>query len=164
MCFIFIINGLKRNIYNYKNHDIDMIGKRGQGLSTNAIILIVLGVIILAVLVVGFTIGWGQIAPFISTSNVNAIKIECQNACELESFYDFCLKDREVKAEEYNSPKDASCFILSEDYSNLGIESCPALDSECEDFFSDLKEEENELPKAEESPIVVEVPDPKTED
>ena len=44
------------------------MNKRGQGLSTNAIILIVLGVVVLVVLIGGFTIGWGQMAPWIKTN------------------------------------------------------------------------------------------------
>ena len=34
--------------------------RKGQGLSTNAIILIVLGIVVLVVLIAGIMLGWGQ--------------------------------------------------------------------------------------------------------
>ena len=35
--------------------------KRGQSMSTNTIILIILGVVVLVVLIMGFTQGWGTL-------------------------------------------------------------------------------------------------------
>ena len=43
--------------------------KRGQGLSTSAIILIILGVVVLVVLIAGFTIGWSALKDYINPSN-----------------------------------------------------------------------------------------------
>jgi hypothetical protein len=100
--------------------------KRGQGLSTNAIILIVLGVVVLAVLVIGFTMGWDKIAPWISTDNVDTIKTQCEVACSTSSTYDFCTKERTLKMEG-EEDKEVTCKELAGKY---GIEDCSGLCTE----------------------------------
>ena len=99
-----------------------MYNKRGQGLSTNAIILIVLGVVVLAVLVIGFTMGWDKIAPWISTSNVDTIKTQCSVACATGSTYDYCTLERTLK--DGKNKITGTC----EDFAKLtyGIEDCSA--------------------------------------
>ena len=113
-----------------------MHNKRGQGLSTNAIILIVLGIVVLAVLVIGFTLGWDKIAPWISTSNVDTIKTQCDVACSTGSTYDYCTVNRTLKAGEVisNDKKSAegTCYAFSHStnsdiYSKYGIEECPSI-------------------------------------
>jgi len=124
-----------------------MYNKRGQGLSTNAIILIILGVIILAVLVIGFTVGWSKIAPFISRNNVDTIQNQCETACSTQSVYGFCSSIREVRAEELEEPVEATCYQLSTNstYAMLGISECPELASECESILENMQSaEENE--------------------
>lgn len=106
--------------------------KRGQGLSTNAIILIVLGVIVLVILILGFTIGWEKISPFISRDNVDTIATQCSLACSTESVYDFCTKERTLKAEGLpNNVNEVSntCefFATDSEYQKYGIEECPGL-------------------------------------
>ena len=110
---------------------------RGQGLSTNAIILIVLGVVILVVLIIGFTMGWGNIAPWLSSDNVNTIANQCEAACSTRSTYDFCTKQRELKASDLpkgedgkiHKSKEETCFFFSTDnnYNPYGIEECSGL-------------------------------------
>jgi len=111
-----------------------MNSKRGQGLSTNAIILIILGVLVLAILILGFTLGWSTIVPFLSTNNIDNIKTSCSLACSTGSTYDFCSTVREVK-DGVNDKFKASCFDLltNEEYNtrNYGIEECPTLASKC---------------------------------
>lgn len=103
-----------------------MYNKRGQGLSTNAIILIVLGIVVLAVLVIGFTMGWDKIAPWISTSNVDTIKTQCSVACSTGSTYDYCNLKRDLKAED-EKLKDATCYYLSENQAKYGIDKCSTI-------------------------------------
>jgi len=71
--------------------------KRGQGLSTNAIILIILGVVVLAVLIIGFTMGWDTIAPWLSKDNVQNIVTSCETACVIQNVYDYCTSERVIK-------------------------------------------------------------------
>ncbi len=121
-----------------------MIGKRGQGLSTNAIILIVLGVIILAVLVVGFTIGWGQIAPFISQTNVDTIQTSCETACVLESNYGFCAEERELRWDGKTLEGTCNDFSMNNTLiaNGITISSCPGIT--CEGVVEKSSEEESE--------------------
>ena len=76
------------------------MNKKAQGLSTNAIILIVLGVIVLVILAIGFFAGWEKIAPWIKPSNnVQSIVDACSMACSMNSVYDFCTVNRELKVD-----------------------------------------------------------------
>jgi hypothetical protein len=112
------------------------MSKRGQGLSTNAIILIILGIVVLAVLILGFTLGWQRIAPWISSSNVDSIVTQCEAACSLRSVYDFCSRERELKDSSLPDRKvEGSChfFATKQDeegnfiYADYGINDCPGL-------------------------------------
>lgn len=113
-----------------------MLNKRGQGLSTNAIILIILGVIILVILALGFTIGWKKLNPFLPSDNVEAIKTSCTAACATGNTYAFCTQERELKADgledaEGNTVKkvDGTCyeFATGEDYVDYDIEECDSI-------------------------------------
>ena len=110
-----------------------MINKRGQGLSTNAIILIVLGLVVLGVLILGFTLGWRTLAPWISGNNVDTIVNQCESACVTSSKYSYCTQKRELKAEEIL--KDVTCYYLSEKQLQYGIKKCPSIN--CDVVLSD---------------------------
>jgi len=97
-----------------------MNNKRGQGLSTNAIVLIVLGVIVLAVLILGFAVGWSKVLPFLSSDNIDDIKTSCQIACSTDGEFDFCSVKRELKADGVNL-KDVTCNYLAQRQSAHGI-------------------------------------------
>ena len=87
--------------------------KRGQGLSTNTIILLILGIVILVVLILGFTIGWDKLAPWISKDNVQTIVNQCATACTTGDTYGFCTKPRTLKAEGGETP--GTCWYFSHD-------------------------------------------------
>lgn len=112
--------------------------RRGQGLSVNAIILIILGLIVLVILILGFTVGWNRIFPFVQTNNVQNVATACEIACTTGSVFDYCEVEREVN--DGTNPKfPATCYQLSEltdaeeAYAgrNYGIERCPAVASRC---------------------------------
>src|SRR3990167_6630145 len=107
------------------------MNKRGQGLSVNAIILIVLGIIVLVLMILGFTLGWSKILPFISTNNVNNIVTSCSAACSTNSQFDFCSSKRELKADEVNL-KEVTCNYLSKNQTRYGIAACPGVS--CDGF------------------------------
>jgi len=100
-----------------------MSNKRGQGLSTNAIILIVLGVFVLAILILGFTLGWGKIAPWISTNNVKDVVTSCSVACSTNSQFDFCSSKRELKADDVKL-EDVTCNYLGQKQPLYGVGVC----------------------------------------
>ena len=90
-----------------------MRGKKGQELSTNAIIMIVIGVIVLVVLVLGFSIGWSKLLPFVSTNNVQNVVTACSTACSTGSIFDFCQSPRDVK-DGTNDKFTDTCYNLAE--------------------------------------------------
>ena len=105
-----------------------MKNKRGQGLSTNAIILIILGVVILVVLIIGFTIGWRNIVPWISGSNVNTIVTQCKIACSTSSVYDYCTLERKLTDEDKNEfTETCHDFATNITYGQYGVAECPGL-------------------------------------
>ncbi|MEX0920819.1 MAG: hypothetical protein WDZ62_00990 [Candidatus Pacearchaeota archaeon] len=103
---------------------------RGQGLSTNAIVLIILGVIVLAVLAIGFFFGWQTLLPWIQQDNIDTINSQCQVACTTENIFAFCSQERNLRAggEEVTS----TCSELSnpdnEELRQYGIQGCPQID------------------------------------
>lgn len=108
-----------------------MENKRGQGMSTSTIILLILGLIILVVLILGFTLGWQNFAPWLSSNNVDKIVTACGVACSTDSQYDFCSVLREVR-DGTNEKFDATCFQLSDpdgDYAdrNYGVAECATI-------------------------------------
>ncbi len=105
------------------------LSKRGQGLSTNAIILIILGVFILAILILGFTVGWNVLKEKIAPSNnVGIISTACGTACATHSQYDFCSVKRKVN-DGINKKFESTCNTLAteKDYKKYGVATCPAI-------------------------------------
>lgn len=97
--------------------------KKAQGLSVNAIILIVLGVVILVVLIAGFTVGWQKFLPFLSTSNVDTVMNSCSVACSTGNQFDFCIAKRDLNAGS-TKLKAVTCNYLSKEQNSYGISTC----------------------------------------
>jgi len=108
--------------------DFLLRNKKGQGLSVNAIILIILGIIVLVILILGFTIGWNKFLPFIGGNNVQNIVTACETACTTGAKYDFCSTARSVD-DGVNAKFDSNCNTLANDakYEQYGIKKCPAI-------------------------------------
>jgi len=119
-----------KNIFKQNKPDLNMDNKRGQELSTNAIIMIVIGIIVLVVMVLGFTIGWNRLLPFISSNNIENVKTGCSTACSTNNVYDYCTLPRNVN-DGVNDKFTDTCFNLNTktDYAsrNYGIESCSTI-------------------------------------
>lgn len=107
-----------------------MINKKAQGMSISTIILLILGLVILVVLILGFTMGWSKLLPWISTNNIDTIKTSCGTACSMTNQYDFCSVKRTVK-DGVNDKFEASCQDLATKQVYLsrgyGIVPCPNL-------------------------------------
>ncbi len=115
-----------------------MENKRGQGLSTNAIILIILGIAVLVMLILGFTIGWSKLLPFLSSQNVDSVSNGCVAACSQKSVYGFCTQERELIPAEGDPEKD-TCYNFATNftrYGKYGIEKCPSLAADCESLIA----------------------------
>lgn len=116
--------------------------KKGQELSTNTIVLLILAVLVLVFLILGFTVGWGKIAPFIKPgNNAKEIAQSCSVACSTNAIYDICSVGRELKTEDGNL-LEVTCNYLSKKQTKYGIETCQEIS--CADFvFIDLQLGEN---------------------
>jgi hypothetical protein len=102
-----------------------MKSKRGQSMSTNTVVLLIIAVLVLVFLILGFTMGWNKIAPFIKSSNVDSVVNNCEAACSTQSKYDYCSAQRELKdadGEKY----EASCAVFAgvSQFKKYGIKGC----------------------------------------
>jgi hypothetical protein len=85
---------------------------KAQSMSTNTIVILILAVAVLVVLILGFTMGWNKIAPWISGSNVDNIVSTCDSAGSTNSNYDFCSVPRELKDVDKTKIK-TSCAVFA---------------------------------------------------
>ena len=99
------------------------MNKRGQGLSTNTVILLILGIFVLVFLILGFTIGWGKIVPFLSKNNVDSVVNSCDVSCSTASKYGFCSQPRDLKTDD-GELKDVTCNYLAKKQKAYGVEQC----------------------------------------
>jgi len=101
-----------------------MMNKKGQEMSVTAIILIILGLIVLVVLILGFTVGWSQIKEWIIPgNNVKSITDSCKIACGTDQKYAYCFEKKELKSKE-ETLKDVTCYSLAKKKPIYGIETC----------------------------------------
>lgn len=113
-----------------------MLNKRGQGLSTNTIILIILGLAVLVILVIGFTIGWQKILPWISSNNVDTVVNQCSSACVTSNKFGFCSDSKDLDDGENKISTSCATFSVISEYDKYGIEECTSItcDIPCEDI------------------------------
>lgn len=105
-----------------------MINKKGQGMSTSTIILLVLGVIVLVVLALGFFMGWQKLGSYLSSNNVDSVVSECSSACTSGSVYNFCSAQKTL-TDDQKVKTQASCAVFANvaDFKKYGIDSCPSI-------------------------------------
>lgn len=130
-----------------------MFNKRGQELSTTTIILLVLGVIILVVLVIGFSTKWTVFKNLISPTNVDNMVEDCNTVCELNSKYSFCSAERLLRVNEDKLEVRTSCAVLASasNFEKYSFEECPVIecDLKCEDIVIDSKTGKKDLDSGE---------------
>jgi D-alanyl-lipoteichoic acid acyltransferase DltB (MBOAT superfamily) len=122
--------GIMFSLMNNENRM--MKDRKGQELSTNTIILIILGVVVLVILVLGFTIGWQNVLPWLSSNNVNTIVNQCQASCTTSDVYGYCSLARTLVASDLpNNQKqivgNCSFFSTNSAYTKYGIVACSNL-------------------------------------
>ncbi|OGJ13000.1 hypothetical protein A3K82_01120 [Candidatus Pacearchaeota archaeon RBG_19FT_COMBO_34_9] len=128
----------KFSLYNFfpKN-------RRGQGLSTNAIILIILGLILLVLLIVGFVTGWAPIKNLISPTNVDNVVEDCISVCGFNQKFSFCSAERTLRVNEDKFTVKTSCAVLANvsNFEKYDVKECPSIDCDlsCEDILIDSK-------------------------
>ena len=118
--------------------------KRGQGMSTNTIVLLILGLIILVALIFGFATGWKSFKKVISPTNVDNIVEDCDVVCGLGNKFSYCKGDRILRVNEDDLEVTSSCAILAglSEFKKYGVGACPAIscDLTCEDVLLEGKD------------------------
>ena len=126
-----------------------MINKRAQGMSTQTVILLILGLIILVVLIVGFSTGWKGFKKILASSNVDSIVEDCATSCSLQNTYDFCSGERTLRAAEDDLEVSTSCYVLanSDKFDKYKVDSCSQIDCDlsCDDLMIDGKKGDSTL-------------------
>ena len=106
-----------------------MKNQKAQSMSTNTIILLIIGLAVLVVLILGFTSGWKAFSGIINPSNVDSVVEDCSSACGLQQEFSYCSALRTFRINEEDINLKASCATLSAS-SNLGrgyIQECGSI-------------------------------------
>lgn len=80
---------------------IKRLNKKGQDLSIGTLILIVLGIVVLVLLILGFSLGWSnlwdRINIFGGGASLNDVVTACNLAVTSQNSYAFCQDFRKIK-------------------------------------------------------------------
>ena len=97
-------------------------------MSTNTIVLLILGIIVLVALVFGFATGWQSFKKVLSPTNVDKIAEDCEVACGLGNQFSYCSEERTLRIVSEDVEVKFSCFDFSEsdDYKQY-IANCPSI-------------------------------------
>jgi len=82
---------------------IKRLNKKGQDLSIGTLILIVLGIVVLVLLILGFTMGWNnlwdRINIFGGGATIGNVATACTNAVTTNDKFSFCEQFHKVKVD-----------------------------------------------------------------
>ncbi len=108
---------------------VKRINKRGQGLSTSTIVLLVLGLIVLVALIWGFATGWTSVKSLVNPSNVDQVIQDCNSACSINSQFSYCSAARTLNVNEDNLNVKSSCAVFSHvsAFAKYHIPDCPTI-------------------------------------
>ncbi len=114
-----------------KTHSINFLPKnqKGQELSTTTVILLILGVLILVILIIGFSTGWALFQNLIFPTNVDSVVSDCSSACGLNQQYSFCSASRELRVNEDKLDIKTSCAVMAvvSQFQKYSIQQCPSI-------------------------------------
>ncbi len=109
-----------------------MESKKGaESMAIGTIVMIILALVVLVVIIYGFTTGWANLWQNIigyggGKVNVQTIVSSCQLACSTNAKFDYCTKVRKVVFEENKPAEDKKCYELQGD--KYGLEECTQID------------------------------------
>ena len=131
------------------------MNKKGAEMTVGTIIIIVLALIVLVILVYGFSTGWTNLWEKVTgfgggEINVQSAVQSCQLACTTGSTYDWCTKKRDIVFEDDSANAPYTCNELVS-VSGTGLEDCAALKANCVSPINcdDMDKSRNELYTAE---------------
>ena len=122
-----------------------MMNKKGADLAIGTIVVIILALVVLVVIIYGFTVGWGNLFQQIlgfggGQVNVQTIVNSCQVSCSTQSTFDYCSRTRNVVFNEGEKGLKLTCFRLEDGnpdkgaIPNVGLASCGLIDQiKCKD-------------------------------
>jgi len=125
------------------------MNKKGAEMTVGTLIIIILAILVLLVLVFGFTTGWGNLWGKISNffgggNNVQTIIQACDIACSTRAEYDYCIQERTMTGKSFVADKTrgitteksgtiakGSCYAFrqSPQYVQLGFNECAEIQS-----------------------------------
>jgi len=92
---------------------IKWLDKKGQSLSINTIIILILAIAVMVFLIAGFAIGWGKISQYLSGKNVQEVVDGCSISCSSGSgSYEFCFGKKTLSSDD-GKFKDVTCYFLA---------------------------------------------------
>ena len=103
-----------------------VVNKKAQAMSTNTIILLILGLIILVALIYGFYTGWGAFQASVGKTNVDSVVEQCKTSCTLNEKFGYCSNDVELRVQEEELKLVTSCGVLSvvPEFKRYGVAPC----------------------------------------
>ena len=102
-----------------------MKNKKGVEMAIGTLVIIILALVVLVVLIYGFTVGWGNLFQNVISFgggkvNVQTVVTSCQVSCTTQSIYDYCTKLRSVTFEEKEKSIRLTCAQLGTGRDSLG--------------------------------------------
>ena len=90
------------------------MNKKGVEMTIGTIVVIILALVVLVVLIYGFSTGWGNLWENIlgyggGKVNVQTVIESCRVACQTGGEYDYCTKNRSVTFVQNAKPEPVSC-------------------------------------------------------
>lgn len=114
------------------------MSKKAQGMSINTVILLILAVIVLVVIIAGFTMGWSgmweRVQGFFSKSNVDAVVATCNIQCTTQQKQEFCCTPKTLREVDTNTKKIITSEVQCKDAKLLSKIECAGKDTLCTDY------------------------------
>ncbi|MFA7708312.1 MAG: hypothetical protein WCX73_05165 [Candidatus Pacearchaeota archaeon] len=110
-----------------------MKNKKGAEMTIGTIIVIILALVVLVILVYGFSTGWTNLWDKVTNfgggkANVQTIVQSCQLACTTLSEYDYCKTRSMIEVDsagKIQPAREITCKVL--EYGNYGLEPCDSI-------------------------------------
>jgi len=96
------------------------MNKKGAEMTIGTIVIIILALVVLVVIIYGFTVGWGNLWQNIigfggGDVNVQTVVQSCKVDCAVSNEYNYCTKMRQVVFEEGEDARPMTCDGLSKE-------------------------------------------------
>lgn len=106
-------------------------------MSTSTIVLIVLGLVVLVVLIIGFTTQWDVFQGITNPTNVDDAITKCQTTCDTSTgSFGYCRGSQLLRVNEDDLEVETSCYVLANlpEFSQYGFEECTKFEQDCEEL------------------------------